>query len=425
LTGLYTLSASLIWGVNTLFLLDAGLDILGVFIANASFSIGMAIFEIPTGVLADTRGRRTSFLLSIAILAFGTVAYLLVAQTGGNLTLFVIASVVMGLGYTFYSGAMEAWVVDALQATGYEDSLDNIFSRSATVSGAAMLIGTVSGGFIGNWDLAYPFIGRVLLLIMVFIFAFITMHDIGYEPKTLNLATLPAEMKKVARAGITFGWQQRPVRLLMLVSAIQAGFMAWGFYAWQPYFLDLLGQELIWVSGLMSALVALAMMVGNQVVNWFSKFCGKRTTLMLWATAVFTISSVGVGITDSFWPSSILFLLSMVALGVMGPVQQAFLHQLIPSAQRATIVSFNSMISSGFSVGSQSGLGWLAQNRSIASGYVTGGLVTLITFPILLLLRRLDNDADIIVGEAGKQGSCAAQGLPQIAHVETGTAVST
>jgi len=272
LTGLYTLSASLIWGVNTLFLLDAGLDILGVFIANASFSIGMAIFEIPTGVLADTRGRRASFLLSIAILAFGTIAYLLVAQTGGNLTFFVIASVVMGLGYTFYSGAMEAWVVDALQATGYEDGLDNIFSRSATVSGAAMLIGTVSGGFIGNWDLAYPFIGRVLLLILVFIFAFITMHDIGYEPKTLNLATLPTEMKKVARAGIAFGWQQRPVRLLMLVSAIQAGFMAWGFYAWQPYFLDLLGQELIWVSGIMSALIALAMMVGNQVVNWLSKF---------------------------------------------------------------------------------------------------------------------------------------------------------
>ncbi len=146
---------------------------------------------------------------------------------------------------------------------------------------------------------------------------------------------------------------------------------------------------------------------------------------MLWATAVFTISSVGVGVANSFWSSSILFLLSMAALGVMGPVQQAFLHQLIPSAQRATIISFNSMISSGFSVGSQSGLGWLAQNRSIASGYVTGGLVTIITFPILLLLRRLDNDADIIVGQAGKQGSCAAQGLPNVAHVDTGTAVST
>ena len=63
LAGPYTLSASVIWGVNTLFLLDAGLSILEVFIANATFTGSMALFEIPTGVLADTRGRRASFLL--------------------------------------------------------------------------------------------------------------------------------------------------------------------------------------------------------------------------------------------------------------------------------------------------------------------------------------------------------------------------
>ncbi|HEX9925426.1 MAG TPA: UBP-type zinc finger domain-containing protein, partial [Anaerolineae bacterium] len=48
IAGLYTLSTSLIWGVNTLFLLEAGLDIMGVFIANAVFTGSMALFEIPT-----------------------------------------------------------------------------------------------------------------------------------------------------------------------------------------------------------------------------------------------------------------------------------------------------------------------------------------------------------------------------------------
>ena len=410
--------------MNTLFLLDAGLDILGVFIANAAFSAGMAFFEIPTGVLADTRGRRASFLLSIAILAIGTVGYLLVAESGGNLTLFILASVVMGLGYTFYSGAMEAWLVDALQSTGYAGNLDKVFARSAFVSGAAMLLGTVGGGFLGDWNLASPFVGRVLLLVLVFIFAYSRMHDIGYKPQAVSLAALPTEMKKIAKSGLTFGWQQQPVRLLMVVSAIQAGFMAWGFYAWQPYFLELLGQDLVWVAGVMSALVALAMMVGNGIVSWLTQFCGKRSTLMLWATAVFTLGSIGVGLVNSFWLAATFFLLSMVALGVMGPVQQAFLHQLIPSAQRATLISFSSMISSGVSIGSQSGLGWLAQRRSIASGFVTGGLVTLVSWPILLWLRRLNDDADLIVGDAGKQGACAAQGLPQVAHVETRTAVS-
>jgi hypothetical protein len=113
IAGLYTLSTSLIWGVNTLFLLEAGLDIMGVFTANAVFTGSMALFEIPTGVLADTRGRRTSFLLSVATVLVGTLGYVGVAAMGGSLLLFCLMSVVLGLGYTFYSGAVEAWLVDA------------------------------------------------------------------------------------------------------------------------------------------------------------------------------------------------------------------------------------------------------------------------------------------------------------------------
>ena len=51
IAGLYTLSVSLSWGINTLFLLDAGLDILETFLANAAFTLAMVACEIPTGVL--------------------------------------------------------------------------------------------------------------------------------------------------------------------------------------------------------------------------------------------------------------------------------------------------------------------------------------------------------------------------------------
>ena len=74
IAGLYTLSASLIWGINTLFLLEAGLDIFSVFLVNSILTGSMAVFEIPTGVLADTRGRRASFLLSVAIVLIGAAA---------------------------------------------------------------------------------------------------------------------------------------------------------------------------------------------------------------------------------------------------------------------------------------------------------------------------------------------------------------
>jgi MFS family permease len=162
--GIYTLSASLIWGVNTLFLLDAGLDIFEVFIANAAFTAGMVVFEIPTGVVADTVGRRASFLLSTVVLLGGTIAYVAIAAADGGLVPFIAASVVLGLGFTFYSGAVEAWVVDALAASGYEGELDRIFARGAMVSGGAMLLGTLGGGALGTVDLALPFVARSVLL---------------------------------------------------------------------------------------------------------------------------------------------------------------------------------------------------------------------------------------------------------------------
>ena len=78
---LSTLAASFIWGINTLFLLDAGLNNAQAFAANAFFTAGMVIFEVPTGVVADMWGRRTSYLLGAATLLLSTLLYLWMWQT--------------------------------------------------------------------------------------------------------------------------------------------------------------------------------------------------------------------------------------------------------------------------------------------------------------------------------------------------------
>lgn len=419
IAGLYTLSASLIWGVNTLFLLDAGLDILEVFIANAFFSAGMVVFEIPTGVLADTRGRRLSFLLSLVVLSLGTLGYVGVSLAGGGLALFAVMSIILGLGYTFYSGAVEAWLVDALNATGYRGPLDQIFARSEFVTGAAMLAGTVGGGLLGEVDLAIPFIGRSLLLILLFGFAYISMHDLGYQPRTLSLAGIPEEMKSVAQTSLKFGLGNSSLRLIFLMSLIQSGFLYWGFYAWQPYFLELLGQEAVWVAGVVAGLIALATMVGNGLVEWFTRFCGKRSTLILWAAALGGLATIGVGVTTSFWVAVALFLVYMATTGVTTPVIHAYIHQVIPSRQRAAIVSLNSMAGSGGGMLAQSGLGYVSRAGSIASGYILGGAASLLVLPLAAMLRRLNDPADIIIGKAGEDSGCAAQGIPDISAVET------
>src|SRR5687768_13855060 len=115
---LHTLAASFIWGINTLFLLDAGLSNTEAFAANAFFTAGMMVFEIPTGVVADTRGRRASFLLGTATLAVSTALYLVLWHLAAPFWAWAATSMFLGLGFSFFSGAFEAWLVDALAATG-------------------------------------------------------------------------------------------------------------------------------------------------------------------------------------------------------------------------------------------------------------------------------------------------------------------
>src|SRR3989442_11362616 len=145
-----TLAASLIWGINTIFLLDAGLPNLEAFAANAFFTAGMVIFEVPTGVVADTVGRRASYLLGTVTLAASTLLYVFLWRIHAPFWQWAVVSVLIGLGFTFFSGAVEAWLVDALKATGFTGELEAVFRRGQGVSGVAMLRGS------GLWGLIPP-----------------------------------------------------------------------------------------------------------------------------------------------------------------------------------------------------------------------------------------------------------------------------
>ncbi len=109
----------------------------------------------------------------------------------------------------------------------------------------------------------------------------------------------------------------------------------------------------------------------------------------------------------------------MSMTGVWGPVRQAYMHQSIPSEQRATVISFDSLVGSSGSVVGQNGLGRLADVTSLATGYVTGGLTMVLVLPIIWVLRRRQDQTDFITAAAGQESACAAQGLPDICAVDT------
>src|ERR687892_371285 len=128
-----TLAASFIWGINTIFLLDAGLSNLEAFAANAFFTAGMVIFEVPTGIVADTVGRRASYLLGTVTLTITTLLYVLLWEIEAPFWEWAVVSMGLGLGFTFFSGAVEAWLVDALTATQFTGPLESVLARGQVI----------------------------------------------------------------------------------------------------------------------------------------------------------------------------------------------------------------------------------------------------------------------------------------------------
>ncbi len=395
ISGLFTLSASIIWGINTLFLLNAGMTIFQVFIVNAVYSGSMAIFEIPTGVFADTLGRRLSFLFSTVVLMVGTLGYVFAATLSSSFWPFVLMSMVLGLAYTFYSGAVEAWIVDALHFIGYMEPMDHVFSKAAGISSICVLVGTVLGGIIGTFNLSIPYIIRAFLILGAFGIAFIRMNDLGYTRKAIKLGQIGPEMQKIAKVSISIGLGNRSIRHLVSISFLFSGFMMWGWYAWQPYFLKLYGDpSAVWAVGIFAALFALAQAAGSFSVTTLLKLLKKRTTLLIIAFGAQAASILGVGLANSFYQSSFLFLCFSFAFGLAMPVRQTYLHSLIPNEYRASIVSFDSLAGSGGSTVGQIGYGYISEKMSIGSGYIIGGLVHLLILPILILLARRHDPGD-------------------------------
>jgi len=311
-----------------------------------------------------------------------------VGLVGGGVWPFIVASVLLGLGFTFYTGAVEAWLVDALKERGYKESIDVIFARGGIVFGISMLIGTTLGGFLGQVGLWVPYLVRAGLLVPAFILGFVFMKDIGFTPRQFRLSKFKQETFKIGKAAISYGFKNRLVRSIMLVTLFESIFFMYGFYSWSPYFLGLLGRNLVWVSGIIAALVGLSQIIGNTIVGPITKRIKNRSSILIFCVSISASFIIGSALVNNFWITVPLYLLSTASFGLMAPVKQSWLNANIPSEQRASIISLDALFGdAGMTVGNL-GLGYLSQFYSISFAWVIGGLTQIASLPALIFGRK-------------------------------------
>jgi MFS family permease len=398
-----TLAASFIWGINTIFLLDAGLSNLDAFAANAFFTAGMVLFEVPTGIVADTVGRRRSYLLGTVTLSASTLLYVLLWQLGAPFWQWAAVSLLLGLGFTFFSGAVEAWLVDALVATGFKGDMESVFGRGQIVAGGAMLGGSLAGGFIAQHaGLGVPFVLRALILAVMFAVAFKLMRDVGFTPAKAGRPL--AEMRRIASASIEHGWRVPAVKWLMVEALFIGGVGIYAFYALQPYLLELYGDPQAYqIAGLVAAIVAGAQILGGLAAPRIRHLFERRTSALIATAGLSAVTLGAIGVVDSFW--AVIALISVWGLlwAATMPIRQAYLNDLIPSRERATILSFDSLMSSSGGVWTQPALGRAADAWGYAPTYLVSAAITTLALPFLALSRRENAPADTPDAPAGVQ----------------------
>jgi MFS family permease len=240
---------------------------------------------------------------------------------------------------------------------------------------------------------------------VMFAFAFKAMHDIGFTPD--KGARPVAEMRKIASNSIEYGWRVPAVKWLMLESLFTGGVGIYGFYALQPYLLELYGDpEAYQIAGLAAAIVAAAQILGGVAAPRIRRLFHRRTSALI-ATAGLSVAALGlIGLVKSFWPVIGLTVAWGLFFAASMPIRQTYLNGMIPSRQRATILSFDSMMASSGGVWTQPVLGRAADVWGYPSSYLIAAGISAVGLPFLGLSRRQNAPADSVdIGE----GEPAAQ----------------
>ena len=411
--GLFTLAASLIWAINTNFLMQrGGLNIFQVMLLNTIYLLAQMICEVPTGVIADTIGRKASFLISIATIIVSTLLYVATPVYGWGFLGFSIATVIIGIGFTFQTGAVDAWMVDALDYSGWEGPKDRVFSWGFMAFGAAGFVGALLGGFLGNVNLLIPYVVRAVVLGAAFVLVLVLVHDEGFEPRPLSVHTFGAETRKIFDAGVDFGWHSRVVRPLMFVSLVTGVTGMYAFYSWQPYLLQLLGKNTVWLLGVVQAGAFLATMAGNSLVPLIMRSGERRRdparVLAIGALFVagFTAAIGALGYlvrVPGVVPAAIaisLWLGWSVVFGMLGPVRSTFINEHIPSAQRATVLSLDSLFGDAGGAGGNVALGWVSGRFGYAPAWLIGSVFFGLASPLYAVAGRAANAEKAAEAEA-------------------------
>lgn len=386
-----------VFTVNLLYHVETvGLTPLQLVLVGTTLETVIVLFEVPTGVVADLVSRRRSVLIGLALVGAGFIVE-------GSFPVFLAiltAQVLWGLGYTFTSGATEAWIADEVG----EDHVGPVLLLGTQAGLVGTFVGIVLATALGLVSIRLPIVLGGVGFVVLALVLLRAMPETNFRPTPKADRSTFAQMAHIFRDGLKVA-RSRPVVRVLLVTSLLVGLSSEAF-------------DRLWAKHLIDSIGFPDIPGGNDLVLWFGAIALVGTIISLVATELFNRvhpESLGPGTPTRLLAllaggrvlATLVFALAgslPLALGmlwtrnligsVFQPVAQAWMNRNIEARTRATVLSFQEQIGSVGEIGGGPPLGWFGSRFGVRAAIIAGGMVFAPVVGVFLKAARLRDHVD-------------------------------
>ena len=359
-----------------LFFIQNGLSLLQIGLLESIFHGTSLLCEIPSGMLADRFSYKTNLYLA-RLSNIGSSILILFAQ--GNFWIYAIAMMVNAWSYNFDSGTSTAFLFDSAVEAGQKDRYLQISSFLSGVAEVTRTLGTVVAGFFIHGALAWTYYIAIGLSLLSILLIFL-MKEPESKSDERNHLTLKRILEVVKQE-----WQDKPVLFYwMLTYQLVGTIMCMFYFYYQQKISDLASWQVSLIMLIGSGFNLLAVYLASQIGK---KWNSNQVFPILVALTGLALLLVGVKTPFSYLS---VYLLTNALYAIYQPIYYNDLQAYLPSSVRATMLSINSMMFSLSMIVIFPLTGWFIDSCGFVAVFIVLGLLTLFSFPILMIgLRKM------------------------------------
>ena len=354
-----------------LFFIQNGLSLLQIGLLESIFHGTSLLCEIPSGMLADRFSYKTNLYLA-RLSSIGSSILILFGQ--GNFWIYAIAMMVNAWSYNFDSGTSTAFLFDSAVEAGQKDRYLQISSFLSGVAEVTRTLGTVVAGFFIHGALAWTYYIAIGLSLLSILLIFLMK-----EPESKSDERSHLTLKRILEV-VKQEWQEKPVLFYwMLTYQLVGTIMCMFYFYYQQKISDLASWQVSLIMLIGSGFNLLAVYLASQIGK---KWNSNQVFPILVALTGLTLLLVGLKTPFAYLS---VYLLTNALYAVYQPIYYNDLQAYLPSSVRATMLSINSMMFSLSMIVIFPLTGWLIDTCGFVAVFLVLGLITFLSFPLLLI----------------------------------------